>query len=88
MRNKINTRINFHQKNKHKSGYDIKASCDTYSDFMPFIFENEYQTKTINFWAIPNLNLCLPILGRVDYIHHIADLSKTSNISTKTKAKC
>jgi len=37
----------------------------------------------INFWEFPNTNLCPPIPGRVDYIHHVADLIKLSNISTK-----
>ncbi len=69
---------------------------------MPFVFENKYQTKTIDFanpkavkalntailfkdynikfWEFPDINLCPPIPGRVDYIHHIADLLKSSKI--------
>lgn len=72
---------------------------------MPFVFENKYQTKTIDFanpkavkalntallfkhysikyWEFPDTNLCPPIPGRVDYIHHIADLLNSSKISDK-----
>ncbi len=35
----------------------------------------------INFWDFPDTNLCPPIPGRVDYIHHLADLLKASNIN-------
>jgi len=90
----------FHQKNKHKSGYDLDALCETYPNLKPFVFENQYQSKTIdfanpkavkalntgllythysiNFWEFPDSNLCPPIPGRVDYIHHVADLLKSS----------
>jgi 23S rRNA (adenine1618-N6)-methyltransferase len=66
----------------------------------PFVFENKYQTKTIDFanpkavkllntallfkhygitfWDFPDTNLCPPIPGRVDYVHHVADLLKSS----------
>lgn len=33
----------------------------------------------INYWDIPAGYLCPPIPGRADYIHHIADLLKSSN---------
>ena len=33
----------------------------------------------IKFWKFPDANLCPPIPGRVDYIHHIADLLKSTN---------
>ena len=100
---KIKTNPNFHPKNKHKSGYDLEALCEAYPDLLSFVFENNYQTKTIdfanpnavkalnrallfkhygiNFWEFPDSNLCPPIPGRVDYIHHIADLLKSSKIS-------
>lgn len=32
----------------------------------------------INHWDFPDENLCPPIPGRVDYIHHLADLLNTS----------
>lgn len=70
---------------------------------MPFVFENKYETKTIdfanpkavkalntallfkyyklNFWEFPDTHLCPPIPGRVDYIHHIAGLLKSSKIT-------
>lgn len=39
----------------------------------------------ISFWEFPYVNLCPPIPGRVDYIHHIADLLETSNIKVNIK---
>ena len=33
----------------------------------------------IDFWDIPPNYLCPPIPGRVDYIHHLADLLARSN---------
>ncbi len=33
----------------------------------------------INFWDIPTNYLCPPIPGRVDYIHHLADLLASDN---------
>lgn len=33
----------------------------------------------IKYWEIPEKNLCPPIPGRADYIHHIADLLGASN---------
>lgn len=35
----------------------------------------------INFWEFPGTNLCPPIPGRVDYIHHISGLLKASKIT-------
>jgi 23S rRNA (adenine1618-N6)-methyltransferase len=34
----------------------------------------------IDFWEFPDVNLCPPIPGRVDYIHYVADLLKESAI--------
>lgn len=34
----------------------------------------------IGYWNFPEDNLCPPIPGRVDYIHHLAELLKTSGI--------
>ena len=39
----------------------------------------------IDFWEFPDANLCPPIPGRVDYIHHIADLLKASKIEDNIK---
>lgn len=36
----------------------------------------------INYWEIPKTNLCPPIPGRADYIHHIADILAESNSGT------
>ena len=33
----------------------------------------------IDFWDIPEHNLCPPIPGRVDYIHYLADLLSDDN---------
>ncbi|GAA4952806.1 23S rRNA (adenine(1618)-N(6))-methyltransferase RlmF [Algibacter agarivorans] len=100
---KIKTNSKFHSKNKHKSGYDIEALCEVYPELLIFVFENKYETKTIDFanpkavkalntallfkhynikfWEFPDTNLCPPIPGRVDYMHHVADLLKSSKIS-------
>jgi len=40
-----------------------------------------FKHYNIQFWDFPEDNLCPPIPGRVDYIHHLADLLKTSNIT-------
>lgn len=99
----IKTKTSFHPKNKHKSGYDLEALQEVYPDLLPFVFENKYETKTIDFtnpkavkalntallfkhynisfWKFLETNLCPPIPGRVDYIHHIADLLKASEIT-------
>ena len=36
----------------------------------------------IKIWEFPDENLCPPIPGRVDYIHHLNDLLKASNITS------
>ena len=36
---------------------------------------------TIDFWQFPDTNLCPPIPGRVDYIHHIYNLLNASNLN-------
>lgn len=70
--------------------------CRAYPGLLPFVFENNYKTRTIDFanpeavkalnkallfayyniefWEFPETNLCPPIPGRVDYIHHVSDL--------------
>ncbi|MDG1729768.1 MAG: 23S rRNA (adenine(1618)-N(6))-methyltransferase RlmF [Algibacter sp.] len=94
-----------HPKNKHKSGYNLDALCEIYPGLLSFVFENKYETKTIDFanpkavkalntallfkhynisfWEFPDTHLCPPIPGRVDYIHHIAEVLKLSKISGK-----
>ncbi len=45
----------------------------------------------IDYWNIPEGYLCPPIPGRADYIHHIADLLRSSNhgiIPTGSQIKC
>jgi len=39
----------------------------------------------INFWDFPDDNLCPPIPGRVDYVHHLADLLQASGIEKNAK---
>ena len=41
----------------------------------------------ISFWAIPDGYLCPPIPGRVDYIHHLADLLAQDNHNTVPTGK-
>lgn len=36
----------------------------------------------IKYWAFPDENLCPPIPGRADYIHHMADLLAENNFGT------
>lgn len=96
-----------HPNNKHKSGYDLDALCQAFSNLSPFVFTNEYQNKTIdfanpkavkalntallfkyygiNFWDFPDTNLCPPVPGRMDYIHHLADLLEASGLSENIK---
>ena len=38
----------------------------------------------IKFWKFPDTNLCPPIPGRADYIHHISDLLKESKTARNT----
>ena len=97
----------FHFNNKNKSGYHFDDLCIAYPNLTPFVFENKYQTKTIDFanpkavkalntallykhynityWEFPDDNLCPPIPGRVDYIHHLADLLKPSGLTDDIK---
>ncbi|MFD1292798.1 23S rRNA (adenine(1618)-N(6))-methyltransferase RlmF [Lutibacter holmesii] len=39
-----------------------------------------FKYYNISFWDFPDDNLCPPIPGRVDYIHYLADLLKSSGI--------
>ncbi|MEC3908458.1 23S rRNA (adenine(1618)-N(6))-methyltransferase RlmF [Tamlana sp. 2201CG12-4] len=58
----IKTNTNFHPNNKHKSGYDLEALCKAYPDLQPYVFENNYQIKTIDFAnpkAVKALNTAL-----------------------------
>ena len=40
----------------------------------------------VDYWGFPDSYLCPPIPGRVDYIHHLSDLLKKSNITKDIKA--
>lgn len=99
----IKTNTTLHKKNKHKSRYDLDVLSKSNPNLLPFLFINEYDTKTIdfsnpkavkalntallfkhyniNFWEFPDTNLCPPIPGRADYIHHISDLIGKENIN-------
>ena len=39
-----------------------------------------FKDYNIQFWEFPDDNLCPPIPGRVDYVHHLADLIRVSGI--------
>jgi len=40
-----------------------------------------FKHYNIKYWDFPDDNLCPPIPGRVDYVHHLADLLKSSEIN-------
>lgn len=44
-----------------------------------------FKYYVVHFWEFPNANLCPPIPGRVDYIHYLADLLKTSGDFDKVR---
>ncbi len=44
-----------------------------------------YNHYNITFWEFPDKNLCPPIPSRADYIHHLADLLKRSELDADVK---
>jgi len=44
-----------------------------------------FKYYNITFWDFPDDNLCPPIPGRVDYVHHLADLLKSSGLTKNIK---
>ncbi len=44
-----------------------------------------FEHYNIKFWEFPDDNLCPPIPGRVDYIHHVSDILNASAISENIK---
>jgi len=44
-----------------------------------------YKYYAIQYWDFPDDNLCPPIPGRVDYVHHLADLLQASGIENNAK---
>lgn len=51
-----------HVKNKHKTGYNLKALCEVYPELNTFVFENEHKNTTLNFAnpkAVKALNTAL-----------------------------
>lgn len=46
------------------------------------LLANHYNIK---FWEFPDENLCPPIPGRADYIHHLAELLKRSHLDNDVK---
>ncbi len=96
------SKLKFHPNNKHQQGYNFPNLCKVHPLLKEFVFENKYQTTTIDFsnpkavkalntallflhynisyWNFSDDNLCPPIPGRVDYIHHLADLLKSSSM--------
>jgi 23S rRNA (adenine1618-N6)-methyltransferase len=96
-----------HKNNLHNDKYnfgELIKSCDA---LKPFVFENEYNTQTIDFsnpqavkllnkallfnhykitfWEFPDENLCPPIPSRADYMHHLTDLLRRSNLEKDCK---
>ncbi|GAA3552766.1 23S rRNA (adenine(1618)-N(6))-methyltransferase RlmF [Snuella lapsa] len=58
----IITNSGFHPRNKHQTGYDLEILCGIHSDLQQYVFENKYQTKTIDFAnpkAVKALNTAL-----------------------------
>lgn len=45
------------------------------------------QYYTIKYWEFPDENLCPPIPGRADYLHHIADLLSDGQLETIPKGE-
>ena len=86
----------FHPKSKHNTGYNFEKLIKANVNLKKYVFENGYESTTIDFsnpravkelnrsliiadygiikWEFPDSNLCPPIPGRVDYIHHLNDL--------------
>jgi 23S rRNA (adenine1618-N6)-methyltransferase len=53
---------NLHQRSAHRDGYDFEKLCLVHPDLKPFVFVNEFQTATINFFdpeAVKALNCAL-----------------------------
>jgi 23S rRNA (adenine1618-N6)-methyltransferase len=88
-RNLHNDRYNFEE--LIKSSPDLKKFVrpNQYDD-LSIDFSNSYAVMELNKailihfyniknWSIPKGNLCPPIPGRADYVHHIADLLATTN---------
>lgn len=44
-----------------------------------------FQYYKIGYWEFPDVNLCPPIPGRVDYLHHISDLLNTLKITENVR---
>ena len=40
---------------------------------------------SVDYWEFPDGHLCPPIPGRIDYIHHLADLLKPYNLNNSVK---
>jgi len=103
MKPEKSSKSKLHPNNKHQKGYDFSKLCRISPSLNDFVFENQYQTKTIDFsdpkavknlntallltyyklsyWNFTDDNLCPPVPGRVDYIHHLAALLKSSDIN-------
>lgn len=64
-------------KNKHQSKTIDFAKPEAVKVLNTALLFKYYDIK---FWDFPDTNLCPPIPGRVDYIHHISDLLKASKI--------
>jgi 23S rRNA (adenine1618-N6)-methyltransferase len=88
-RNPHNERYNFEELIKSSPELKKFVRLNQYDD-LSVDFSNSYAVLAlnkailINFygiknWSIPKGNLCPPIPGRADYIHHVADLLASTN---------
>jgi len=58
----VTEKNNLHPRNLHRFGYDFDELVDNFSDLKPFVFTNEFETKTIDFsnsLAVKALNKAL-----------------------------
>ncbi len=67
----------FVTKNKYRNDSIDFSDPKAVKELNKTLLEHHYG---ISEWNFPDENLCPPIPGRVDYIHHISDLLKSSNI--------
>ncbi|WP_339895377.1 23S rRNA (adenine(1618)-N(6))-methyltransferase RlmF [uncultured Algibacter sp.] len=65
-------------KNKYETKTIDFANPKAVKDLNTALLFKHYNIK---FWEFPDTNLCPPIPGRVDYIHHVSDLLNTSKIT-------
>ncbi len=68
--------------NSHKTQTIDFANPEAVKALNSALLKHHY---SINFWEFPKENLCPPIPGRADYIHHLADLIRESRFVDEIK---